>query len=357
VRRAVYVSLLLAACSDEAAVKPKAPVAVADAGQTGAAILSGTPFAVSVPDSGRVYLRFAPLGLVKSDEAWDLAFEGWDVFTNSGPSGGGKGGGFGPLDAPVFLSDLAPEIPFITQDKPGGAFVDWYEYEGAPAHALWSRFHVYGVKSGDRLWKVQVLGYYGDRDGAPVSGLYKVRYAEVGNGVIQELDQLDGTAGGTAAPEAAPSECLDLASGKRTMLTPAAALASSAWDLCFRRSSIFVNGELSGPRGVGAADVNQAETAGETVEQVKARSADSEKARFEAVDASALRSLALRGDHVVSVFGSAWADVGARTPKSVAWLVVDAAGTQKYVLGFERFENPRASSPGTVMIRFKPVKG
>ncbi len=349
--------LLLAACSDDAAVKPKAKVAVADAGAPEAAILSGTPFAVPVPDSGRVYLRFAPLGLVKADEAWDLAFEGWDLFTNSGPSGSGKGGAFGPLDGAVFLSDLAPEVPFVTQDKPGGAFVDWYAYEGAPAHALWSRFHVYGVKSGDRLWKVQVLGYYGDRDGAPVSGLYKVRYAEVGNGVAQELDQLDGTAGGTAAPESAPSECLDLATGKRTMLTPAAALASSAWDLCFRRSSIFVNGELSGPRGVGAVDVNQTDTVGETVDQVKARSADSEKARFDAVDARALEGLALRGDHVVSVFGSAWADAATRTPESVAWLVVDAAGTQKYVLGFERFENPKASSPGTVTIRFKPVKG
>ncbi|MBC7017941.1 hypothetical protein, partial [Salmonella enterica] len=95
---------------------------------------------------------------------------------------------------------------------------------------------------------------YGVRDGAPTSALYRVRWAEVtaaGSGPVNELADLDGTAGGPQGKPDAKSECLDLGTSARTMLTTAEARASSAWHLCFRRQDISVNGEVGGPRGVG----------------------------------------------------------------------------------------------------------
>jgi hemin-degrading HemS/ChuX-like protein len=172
----------------------------------------GEPLAVPVPATGRVFVQLDPLAIVtpKGDATasmgWDLAFEGFGAYTNSGPSGVGKGGAFGPLDLGVFDDGTLPEVPFLVQDATGGAFVHWYLYEGT-SHALWSRFHVHGVRDGARLWKVQILGYYGDSNGAPVSALYQVRYAEVFDGSVgptQTLTNLDGTAGGLDEPEPAP---------------------------------------------------------------------------------------------------------------------------------------------------------
>jgi hypothetical protein len=164
---------------------------------------------VELPVSGRVHVKLAPPGVVspadpaRSDE-WDIAFEGRSIFTNSGASGAGKAGAFGPLDASAFAGDTAPPVPFLDADKPAGGFRDWYAYEGATAHAIWSRYHVYGVKSGDRLWKLQIVSYYGERDGAPVSALYRLRYAAPG-GEACEVKDLDGTQG---------TSCPDLASGQ-----------------------------------------------------------------------------------------------------------------------------------------------
>jgi hypothetical protein len=332
----------------------------------GAELDSGAELRVEVPAYGRVYVRLGPPAVVTPTEAatsadWDLAFDGWDVFTNSSASGTGQAAAFGPLDAVTFLGDTAPQVPFLVPDKTGGAFLDWYAYEGS-SHALYSRFHVYGIKDGPRLFKVQVLGYYGQRDGAAVSAIYGIRYAETteGNaGPTHEIADLDGTAGGTAAPASAPSECVDLGTGARTMLTPSAALGSTAWHLCFRRSSISVNGESGGPRSVGAVDLGADLVASETVERTRSRSADSERSVFDQVTAASLSGKSLRGDRVVSSFGDRWLD-RARSPigpARAAWLAQSAAGAAKYLLAFASFVGPTTTSPGTVVLKIKPVKG
>lgn len=364
-----FFTALIAACSDTAGSKSNGGAAApADAGPDSSAFDSGSELRVLVPDAGRVYVKLNPAAVAtsgtdpKASLDWDLAFEGFDVFTNSGVSGSGQGGAFGPLDAITFLGDTAPSVPFLSPDKSGGAFLDWYKYEGAPTHALWSRYHVFGVKDGMRLWKVQILTYYGERDGASIAGLYKIRYAELmpsGAGPLQELTNLDGTAGGAQAPSTTPSECLDLGSGARMMLTPDAARAASAWHLCFRRQSISVNGESGGPRGIGAVDLTADKVPGETIDAVKALTGDSEKSTFDVVNAGAFDGRVFRGDRIVSGFGDGWIDrkTSPLGPGNAAWIVVSADGKQKFLLGFRAFENPTTKSPGTVVMRIKPVKG
>jgi len=359
-------AVFLAACSDTAGSKSTSSADAAGGGRA-AIFESGAMLRVAVPETGRVFIRLSTASIVtfaddaKTSVDWDLALEGFDVFTNGGVSGAGEGAAFGPLDALEFLGDVAPEVPFLTEDKTGGAFLDWYAYDST-SHALFSRYHVFGVQDGDRRWKVQVIGYCGERDGAVISALYRLRYAEVSPGragTMRELAGVDGTAGGAAAPRTAPSECLDLGTDTRTMLTPDEAQQSSAWHLCFRRASIMVNGEVGGPRGVGAVDLGANGIAGETLDAIKARTRDGMMPAFEAVTDSSFEGKVFRGDHVVSGFGDKWID---RTPSAVepafaAWLVRDATGRQKFLVAFTSFEAPGLQSAGVVVMRVKPVKG
>ncbi len=346
------------ACSDEAG--PGARAAGGDgAVDANEAFDAGEELRVVVPAEGRVYVKLAsPPAIVTpadplSDRGWDLAFEGAEVYTNSGPSGSGNASAFGPLDPVVFLGNVIPDTPLRSADKAGGAFLRWYFYEGAPSHVLHSRFHVYGVKDGDKLYRVQVLGYYGTRDGASVNALYKVRYGEVGQPAT-ELTGLDGTAGADGSDDEA-SECLDLGTGRRMMLTPEAARQSAEWHLCFRRQNISVNGEMGGPRGVVAADFDIDETVTETLAQVSTRTPESELARFDAVTADTFAAHTLRGDRVVSAFSNLWTERGSNpiAPGKFAWVVAGADGKSQYLVGFSSFEGATATHPGTIVMRVK----
>jgi hypothetical protein len=353
------------ACSDTAGSKP---VGGGDAGPTGPDFSAGEQIDVPVPDGQRVYVRLAsPPAIVNpanptTDKGWDLAFEGLEVYTNSGPSGSGSSLGFGPLDPVVFLGEEAPVVPFLTADKTGGAFIRWYYYEGAPNHALHSRFHVFGVRDGARQWKVQILTYYGERDGAPVAGLYKIRYAEVlaggGSGPVQEPPNIDGTAGGPQGTLDNPSECIDFGTGARVMHTPAAARAASDWHVCFRRQDISVNGELGGPRNVAAIDFEADKLGAETLTEILNRTPSSEQAKFDAVNEQSFAGQPLRGDRVVSAFSGLWIEKGSSPPRpgNFAWLVVGANGKSNYLVGFSKFVSASATSPGTVAMSVKPVQ-
>jgi hypothetical protein len=331
---------------------------------------SGVELTVDVPAAGRVFVELKTPSVAKltgdgaTSTAWDMAFEGYNVFTNGGLSGPGGSGALGPYAPDVFASGVDPGSPILTRDAIGGAFLTWYAYDYTnPAHALYSRYHVFGVKDGARLFKVQVLSYYGEVEGAPVSAMYRLRYAEVlpdGALPAQELMNLDGTAGGPTGSEDSPSECLDLGTGARVMLAPVAAEASSEWHLCFRREVISVNGELGGPRGVGAADLDAAKTPFETVEGLDAKTAESELGSFDAVTYAALTDpgVVYRGDRIVSIFGDQWLDPTApsRAPLPASWVVVAADGSTRYIVTFTRFEGPTDASPGRIVMRVKPAK-
>lgn len=357
---ALWPILLCAACSEE--VGKKDPTDPTDPPPSDD---PGLPLAVDVPASGRVHVRLTtPEVLEVADPAasteWDLAFEGWEVYTNGGISGPGEAGGF-PLDAEEYAAAQLPAVPFLIEDEAGGAFVDWFVYDPS-AHVIWSRYHVYGVEDGGRTWKVQIYTFYGEVQGAPVSAIYQIRYAEVtsaGPGQTVELLDLDATSGGSEAPETAPSACLDLATGARSMLTPAEARADASWDLCFRRAIISVNGEIGGPGQVRAVDLDLDETAGETLDLVRARTKDTEAARFDGAGWAELTDPALnyRGDRVVSAFSDLWVDrsVGVGQPADVAWLVQGADGASQFLLKVESFEGATEAGPGRVNLRVRQM--
>jgi hypothetical protein len=360
--------LVLAACSDTAATKTTPPAADAGAEDGGSEpFTSGDELKVPVSAAARTYVKLAaPPAVVTpadpaTDKGWDLAFQGLDVYTNSGPSGSGNGSAFGPIDPIVFLDDVAPVVPFLSPDTTGGAFIRWWFYGGAPDHALYTRYHLYGVKDGEKLYKVQVLQYYGVRDGAPVSAIYKIRWAEVtatGSGPTKELADLDGTAGGPSGKPTDKSECVDLGTSARMQLTPAEARQSSAWHLCFRRQDISVNGEVGGPRGAAAVDLDADKIATDTLEGVLAKTDESELPRFDAVNAAALAGQPFRGDRVVSAFGTLWLARGVTPPAPAksAWVVYGADSVAKYLVGFSRFEGGDATQPATIVMRVKSVK-
>jgi hypothetical protein len=353
-------------CSDTADALPDSGTRLPDAREDANVFAGAAELDVPIPTQERVHVNLAqsavvaPAGDPRASTEWDLAFEGFDAYTNSGASGAGNGGAFGPLDVVTFVEDTAPSVPFISADKAAGAFLDWYAYDET-AHILYSRFHVYGVKNGPRLWKVQILTYYGEQRGSPVGALYTVRYAEViPSAGPTRIVTIDGTAGGASAPPTAPSGCLDLATGTTSTLTMADAQASSAWDLCFRRDAVSVNGEAGGPRGVTAVDLEANKTSSETLAQVKAKTPDTELPLFDGINASSFAIATFRGDHVVSAFESGgWLDASSSlpSPRRAAWLVVDARRAHKFLVAFPSFRNATTSSAGVVVMRIKPVNG
>ncbi|MET0792904.1 MAG: HmuY family protein [Polyangiaceae bacterium] len=319
---------------------------------------------VPVPETGRSYVSLSearvvtPTGDVTNSSAWDLAFEGYDVFSNGGVSGAGKGGAFGQLDIGAFLDDSAPEVPFISADKTGGAFLDWYAYDSG-SHALYSRFHVYGVQRGARLWKVQILRYYGEQDHAAVSALYSLRYAELSSPTPStQTVEVDGTAGGLGASANSASGCIDLATGSVLSLTAIEAEASSDWDLCFRRDAVSLNGQASGPRGDAALDLQASETSSEELTTIVTETADSQLPRFDQATAADFEGGRFRGDHIVSGFETGrWLDETSTppSPTRAAWLVNDASGARQFLVAFSAFNEATVASPGTVVMHIQSV--
>jgi len=340
-----------------------------DTGEAGSPSSDGDGLELTIGPDARTFVELSTPSLLNDVQgtgsesiAWDLALQGRDVFTNGGISGPGNSSAFGPLSSPTYLSDTAPDVPLMLKDRAGGALIDWYKYAGA-THQLFSRYHVYGIQDGSRFYKLQILGYYGEQLGAPVAALYRVRYAEVtadGVGKTHEVLDIDATAGGSKDDDKQPSGCLDFDSEQVTPLTPAEAVTSEAWQLCFRREAIAVNGGLSGPRAMQAVDLQAADTADETAMQIQARTRDSEQQPFDDVDYVTLTdpTLAYRTDGVVTAFAQRWLEPGS-DPLALSdsvWLVIGADGASKYLMQFSDLVGDPAAGPATLTLQAKSVK-
>jgi hypothetical protein len=322
---------------------------------------------LTVGPDARTFVSLATPSLVelegdgKKSLAWDLALQGHGVLTNGGISGPGNSRAFGPLSAPTYLSDTAPEVPLLLEDRAGGAFIDWYDYGGA-THQLFSRYHVYGLRDGERYYRLQILSYYGEQLGVTTPALYRIRYAEVlpeGLGEAHEVADIDATAGG-GNDDSAPSACIELDTEEVTMLTPDEAVESDAWQLCFRRESVAVNGGLSGPRALEAVDLQAADSATEVEAEIQERTAESERARFDAADFEALTlpELDYQPDGVVTAFGSRWLEPGS-DPLAVSnavWLVLGSDGVSKYLLRLRDLVGDPGVGDATLTLQAKAVR-
>ena len=296
---------------------------------------------------------------------WDLSFQGWNIHTNGGVSGPGKGWSFGPVSYYYLEFPEDPiDAPLEIVDRAGGAFQNWYVY--ADDHGLYSRYHVYGVRTPRGLFKLQILGYRGEVEGTPLSALYRLRWAEVfedgeGQGELQEVSNLDATANGDPTNPEEPSTCLVLATGEELRLTPEQALESEDWDLCFRRDAISVNGGVGGPGEVEAVDLDAGDTTAENEDEeaVVARTPSTELARF---DESGYARLTAPGaeylpDGVVSGFTGRWYEPGdPPLPSLEAWLVEGAEGLSSFLVAFDGFEGADENGPGTVLLRVVPTE-
>lgn len=331
------------------------PIGTDDEGEEEASRGEGTALELEVPDEGRVYVSLATPGVVsEGSSTWDIAFEGYDVYTNGGDSGPGSGASFGPLAPPTMLSDTAPVSSPVVVDRPGGAFLRWYAYDDG--HTLLSRFHVYVLRDGERFYKLQILSYYGERRGAPLSALYTVRYAEVtpdGASETRVATDLDATA------ETADTECLDLDTGERPRLTEEVSATSDAWHVCFRRDAISVNGGSAGPRNVVAVDLDAAATDTERLADIRELTPESELARFEAVDYARVSDpeLVYRSDGIASAFAGRWLEPNADppAPRDAVWFVIGHDGA-RYLIAFDGFTGATEASPGRIRMRVKAVR-
>ena len=104
---------------------------------------------------------------------------------------------------------------------------------------------------------------------------------------------------------------------------------------------------------MGAVDLDAG--AAEALPQVKARTAASELARFEAVSRASLEGRAFVGDGVVSAFGGSWVDRKADPPVPTAssWVVQGADGVSRYRVRFENFDGATAQGPGVITLKFR----
>ncbi len=365
----ITIALLLGAAACDEIPDSETGGGGAGAGSGASSGAGGDPFVdgtiVDVPtEPGPAFVDLDGGAIVDEAAAWELELDGLNVLTNGGASGTGSAKAFGPLDDVVFLGDAVPsDVPFLVTDQPGGAFLEWYAYDGTD-HTLYSRYHVVGVRRGADTYKVQILGYYGEVQGAPVGGLYQMRSARVTPSGVEATvlwENIDGTAGGTGPTEEDPRGCVVLATGERLLLTPAEAAARDDWDLCFRRDKISVNGGDGGPGAVEGVDLQAGATAGESLEEVMQRTATSELATFDAVDDAALSVPALNwaGDGIVSAFTGEWIDrsVDPPVPVRATWLVAGADGETPFFVAFESFIGATATSAGTVRLRVKKLTG
>jgi hypothetical protein len=294
---------------------------------------------------------------------WDLRFDGYHAFTNGGAAGVGKGASFGPSTDLDLLFDTIPDVP-MRADLSDGAMMAWFWFSDA---GITSRFRVYGVRDASgRTFKVQVLNYYAEDDSGRASAQYTIRYAEVTPTQVGETIELSGinaSAGGVSAPAGAPSGCVNLVNGEVLELTKDEWSTRPDWHLCFQRTDVFLNGGISGPSNVTAVDLEVDSDSGDDsglTDAEQGRSADSERARFDAIAYDELDASYLAWDKSYDVLpriGTRWLTGSVEHPDPVpgTWFVRGADGERYYAVYFTAVLPGTDSAAPRVQMQVKPL--
>jgi hypothetical protein len=153
--------------------------------------VSGAPDTASLNvGSGTGYFDFSsgqevsPVNPSSSTE-WDIAFTAYEIHLNSNLFGPGLVTAY-----PIYQElgdptdfDIVTEAPTQSQgyfwDELGSVLTDWYIYTGPPNHQLLSKDHIYLIKAGDSVYKLQIYSYYKSEGGAPVSAWYTFKWLEL----------------------------------------------------------------------------------------------------------------------------------------------------------------------------------
>ncbi len=126
---------------------------------------------------------------------WDLKVEidgrNWNLWTNSGVSGDGSGGAFGPftsVEAAEYTAghispDSTPIDNHYLSDMSAGIFVEnsWYGYNLGGAHKLWPNYRTYIIDTDSTdddapVFALQVSNYYSSLG---TSGHPTIRYVQI----------------------------------------------------------------------------------------------------------------------------------------------------------------------------------
>jgi len=129
----------------------------------GAAMGETRTLEVDLSAGGRAYVDLVR-GALSDASDWDVALEGYTIRVNGGVSGSGTAGAVATADPFASIEDAgAAPASVYRGDAYGGAFdaARWYRYNLQGNHQIWPVYHVYLIRRGSEVYKVQLTGYYG----------------------------------------------------------------------------------------------------------------------------------------------------------------------------------------------------
>jgi hypothetical protein len=116
---------------------------------------------------------------------WDFAIASYDIHLNSSIFGPGQAAAYLNTDDSnnprtdfdsIAVAETQPQAYSV--DGTGSPFAEWYNYNSSN-HTLTSKEHVYLIKVGADIYKMQITSYYFEINGAPTSGWYTFRWLKL----------------------------------------------------------------------------------------------------------------------------------------------------------------------------------
>ncbi len=116
---------------------------------------------------------------------WDFAIASYDIHLNSNMFGIGQAAAYLNTDSlgiprtdfeGITVAETQPTAYF--QDAAGSAFTEWYDYN-ENTHQLTSKKHVYLVKVGTDIYKMQITSYYYPVNGQNTSAWYTFKWLKL----------------------------------------------------------------------------------------------------------------------------------------------------------------------------------
>lgn len=121
---------------------------------------------VSMDGSTGVVSLDLETGTVGDPPGWDLRLDGYTMRVNGGASGPGRAGAARVLQAFDQVTDPSAVPPSVLRgDSFGGVFngpteTRWFRYNLQGNNQVWPTYHVYLIRRGDVIHRVQIVGYY-----------------------------------------------------------------------------------------------------------------------------------------------------------------------------------------------------